>query len=219
MSDQTEGQGGAASARGDEQTAAGGGGRSGEGGTPENTSPQAAEETVGGRVRDAGVPPQREAGREEAGAAASGRTPDDSGTTQASAGEGTTRAAGEGTTRAAGEGTTRAAGEGAGETAGEGAAQTAGEGEGPAPLFGAEEGEGLRGHWEAVQAAFVDDPRAAVQQADALVVEVVEKLTSSFSSERSRLEAQWSEGEDVSTEDLRQSLRRYRSFFERLLRL
>jgi hypothetical protein len=212
MSDQTEGQGGAASARSGEQNAAAGGGRSGEGGTPENTSPQAAEETVGGRVRgDAGVPPQREAGREEDGAAASGRTPDDSGTTQASAGEGTTRAAGEGTTRAAGEG--------AGETAGEGAAQTAGEGEGPAPLFGAEEGEGLRGHWEAVQAAFVDDPRAAVQQADALVVEVVEKLTSSFSSERSRLEAQWSEGEDVSTEDLRQSLRRYRSFFERLLRL
>lgn len=204
MSDQTEGQGGAASARTGEETAAGSGGRSGEVGTPETTSPQAAEETAAAPERgEAGEPRQREVGREEAGAAASGRTPDDSGTTQTTAGDGTTRGAGEG----------------AGETAGEGAAQTAAEGEGPAPLFGAEEGEGLRGHWEAVQAAFVDDPRAAVQRADALVVEVVEKLTSSFSNERSRLEAQWSQGEDVSTEDLRQSLRRYRSFFERLLRL
>jgi hypothetical protein len=70
-----------------------------------------------------------------------------------------------------------------------------------------------------VQAAFVDDPRAAVHQADALVVEVVQILTTSFTDERSRLERQWSEGEDVSTEDLRQALHRYRSFFERLLRL
>jgi hypothetical protein len=63
----------------------------------------------------------------------------------------------------------------------------------------------------------VDDPRAAVERADALVVEVVQILTTSFTDERSRLEQQWSQGEDVSTEDLRQALHRYRSFFERLL--
>lgn len=88
-----------------------------------------------------------------------------------------------------------------------------------APLFAAEEGDRLRGEWEAVQAAFVDDPRAAVQRAGALVSEVVQNLTESFTTAQSRLEQQWSQGEDVSTEDLRQALHRYRSFFERLLRL
>ena len=97
--------------------------------------------------------------------------------------------------------------------------QSAGRDDGQAPLFAAEEGDRLRGEWESVQAAFVDDPRAAVQRADALVSEVVQNLTESFTTAQSRLEQQWSQGEDVSTEDLRQALHRYRSFFERLLRL
>jgi hypothetical protein len=97
--------------------------------------------------------------------------------------------------------------------------QSAGRDDGQAPLFAAEEGDRLRGEWEAVQAAFVDDPRAAVQRAGALVSEVVQNLTESFTTAQSRLEQQWSQGEDVSTEDLRQAFHRYRSFFERLLRL
>jgi hypothetical protein len=99
------------------------------------------------------------------------------------------------------------------------AQQPAGRDDSQAPLFAAEEGDRLRGEWEAVQAAFVDDPRAAVQRAGALVSEVVQNLTESFTTAQSRLEQQWSQGEDVSTEDLRQALHRYRSFFERLLRL
>ena len=97
--------------------------------------------------------------------------------------------------------------------------QSAGRDEAQAPLFAADEGDRLRGEWESVQAAFVDDPRAAVQRANALVSEVVQNLTTSFTSAQSHLEQQWSQGEDVSTEDLRQALHRYRSFFERLLRL
>jgi hypothetical protein len=92
-------------------------------------------------------------------------------------------------------------------------------GEGRAPLFAGDERDRLGDQWGAVQAAFVDDPRAAVQRADALVVEVMQILTTSFTDERSRLEQQWSQGQDVSTEDLRQALHRYRSFFERLLRV
>jgi len=38
-----------------------------------------------------------------------------------------------------------------------------------------------------------------------------------FSEERKNLEAQWERGGDVSTEDLRVALQRYRSFFARLL--
>lgn len=38
-----------------------------------------------------------------------------------------------------------------------------------------------------------------------------------FAAERATLEDQWGKGDNVSTEDLRQSLKRYRSFFDRLL--
>jgi hypothetical protein len=74
-----------------------------------------------------------------------------------------------------------------------------------------------RNRWREVQGCFVDEPRAAVQKADELVSEVIRHLTEGFGSERSRLEQQWGESRDVSTEDLRQALRRYRSFFDRLL--
>ena len=84
-------------------------------------------------------------------------------------------------------------------------------------LFAEDELSGLRSRWDDVQAAFVDDPKKCVQEADALVAEVVEQLTTGFSAARSRLEAQWARGEEASTEDLRLSLKRYREFFQRLL--
>jgi len=71
--------------------------------------------------------------------------------------------------------------------------------------------------WKDIQAEFVDDPRKAVQDADALVVELTQRLAQTFASEREQLESQWAGGDDVSTEDLRRSLRRYRAIFERLL--
>ena len=71
--------------------------------------------------------------------------------------------------------------------------------------------------WEKIQAGFVDEPRESVEQADALVANLMQRLASSFAEERKHLESQWDEGDDVSTEDLRVALTRYRSFFERLL--
>jgi hypothetical protein len=71
--------------------------------------------------------------------------------------------------------------------------------------------------WSDIQSGFVDEPRRSVEQADALVAEVIQSLTETFSGERQRLESQWSAGENVSTDDLRTSLQRYRSFFHRLL--
>jgi len=84
-------------------------------------------------------------------------------------------------------------------------------------LFPDEELLGYRTRWEAIQTGFVDQPRAAVEQADALVSQVVTRLTEVFTRERSTLEGQWMKGDDVSTEDLRIALTRYRSFFHRLL--
>jgi hypothetical protein len=90
-------------------------------------------------------------------------------------------------------------------------------GEGFAPLFDEGNLGDLRSRWSGVQTGFVDDPRRAVQQADELVAEVMKQLAEVFAKERSNLESGWSKGNDVSTEDLRVALRRYRSFFDRLL--
>lgn len=84
-------------------------------------------------------------------------------------------------------------------------------------LFADDELAGLRARWDAVQAGFVDDPKDCVQKADGLVADLVQQLTTGFGQARSRLEEQWGRGEQASTEDLRVALKRYRSFFERLL--
>ncbi len=85
------------------------------------------------------------------------------------------------------------------------------------PLFSQEEAGELRAKWDALQASFVDEPRRVVEQADSLVATTMKRLAEIFAAERGNLEGQWDRGDDVSTEDLRQALRRYRSFFGRLL--
>jgi hypothetical protein len=85
------------------------------------------------------------------------------------------------------------------------------------PLFEAADRDRFGESWTSIQAAFVDDPRDAVKEADTLVAELMQRLAETFSAERSRLESQWDNDEDVSTEDLRIALQRYRSFFDRLL--
>ncbi len=74
-----------------------------------------------------------------------------------------------------------------------------------------------RQRWTAIQSEFVDEPRSSVEQADGLVAEVMQRVAQGFSQERSKLESQWERGDDISTEDLRQALQHYKSFFQRLL--
>ena len=85
------------------------------------------------------------------------------------------------------------------------------------PLFSSEEAKDFRARWDAIQVGFVDEPRQAVQHADSLVAGAMKRLAEMFAAERAKLEGQWDRGDDVSTEDLRLALRRYRSFFGRLL--
>jgi hypothetical protein len=85
------------------------------------------------------------------------------------------------------------------------------------PLFSADEARELRGKWDGVQVGFVDEPRQAVEEADRLVAATMKRLAEVFAEERQKLEHQWDRGDNVSTEDLRLALRRYRSFFGRLL--
>jgi hypothetical protein len=85
------------------------------------------------------------------------------------------------------------------------------------PLFSDEAERELRTQWQGIQTGFVDEPRRTVEQADKLVAQVMQQLAQSFSDQRKGLERQWEQSDQVSTEDLRVALRRYRSFFERLL--
>jgi len=85
------------------------------------------------------------------------------------------------------------------------------------PLFAQNESEDFRRRWTDIQAAFVDEPRQSVENADSLVAAAIKRLAEMFARERSSLEQQWAQGGDVSTEDLRVALQRYRSFFDRLL--
>jgi len=84
-------------------------------------------------------------------------------------------------------------------------------------LLPTEHAEDYRRRWKDVQQGFVDEPRRAVQDADTLVAEVMSRLSEVFSRERAGLEEQWARREEVSTEDLRVALQRYRTFFDRLL--
>jgi hypothetical protein len=79
------------------------------------------------------------------------------------------------------------------------------------------ESEQLRARWNEIQNKFVDEPRVAVQQADTLVTDVIEKITQVFINSHTSLESQWNQGNDVSTENLRKALQHYRSFFNRLV--
>jgi hypothetical protein len=87
------------------------------------------------------------------------------------------------------------------------------------PLFEEDASRKFRSRWLTIQSKFVDDPKDSVKQADDLVADIIKNVTMSFADRRVSLEKQWNSGEDISTEDLRVALKRYRSFFDRLLTL
>ena len=88
---------------------------------------------------------------------------------------------------------------------------------GETPLLADDQASRFRGEWESIQTGFVDQPRQAVERADALVADLMQRLAEGFADERRELESQWDRGDDVDTEELRLALQRYRSFFGRLL--
>ena len=83
-------------------------------------------------------------------------------------------------------------------------------------LVPAERAEDYGSRWDALKGDFVDEPRRAVRQADELVGELLDELQRLFADQRRNLE-QGFDHDRASTEDLRLALRRYRSFFDRLL--
>jgi hypothetical protein len=86
-----------------------------------------------------------------------------------------------------------------------------------APLFTQQAATDFRSRWDRVQRSFVDNPQEAIRAGDELVAQVISSLAETFSNQRSQLEAELKQTDQSSTESLRLALRRYRSFFERLL--
>lgn len=76
--------------------------------------------------------------------------------------------------------------------------------------------ERFRDRWPAVQGAFVDDPKAAVAEADRLVAEVIHEVEQRLTRRRQQIQGQWTGGES-DTERLRQFIHGYRALFHRLL--
>src|SRR5512141_1057625 len=75
-------------------------------------------------------------------------------------------------------------------------------GDRPMALLSPDDADGFRARWDSIQTGFVDEPRHAVEQADALVAELMKRLAEVFSDERGQLEDKWGQDRDVSTEDL-----------------
>ncbi|WP_234388649.1 hypothetical protein [Streptomyces sp. AS58] len=84
-------------------------------------------------------------------------------------------------------------------------------------LLPSEDEESFHARWHEIQNEFVDDPREAVRAADMLVADVMQTMAATFAEHKQDLEGQWNRGEEANTEDLRMALRKYRSFFNRLL--
>ena len=83
-------------------------------------------------------------------------------------------------------------------------------------LIEPERAESYNSRWKELKGEFVDDPRRAVRGANELVGEVLDELEELFRRQRTDLE-HGLDSEQATTEDLRQALGRYRSFFDRLL--
>ncbi|MGC1211033.1 MAG: hypothetical protein WA890_07170, partial [Micromonospora sp.] len=86
-----------------------------------------------------------------------------------------------------------------------------------ATLFEAQTAQGFRDRWRDVQLRFVDDPRAAVGEAQSLVEEAIEALSTALQAQKSKLGSWQESGGSADTEQLRVAVRGYRDFLDRVL--
>ncbi|MCZ7435759.1 hypothetical protein O7598_05075 [Micromonospora sp. WMMC241] len=85
-----------------------------------------------------------------------------------------------------------------------------------ATLFAPDAAQGFRDRWRDVQLRFVDDPKAAVGEAESLVEEAIEALSTALREQRTKL-GTWQESGSSDTEQLRVAVRGYRDFLDRVL--
>ncbi|WDZ84978.1 hypothetical protein [Micromonospora cathayae] len=86
----------------------------------------------------------------------------------------------------------------------------------PATLFDAGTAQGFRDRWRDVQLRFVDDPKAAAGQAQGLVEEAIQALAAALAAQKNEISG-WQDAGSADTEQLRQAVRGYRDFLDRVL--
>ncbi|MDG4795920.1 hypothetical protein [Micromonospora sp. WMMD1082] len=87
---------------------------------------------------------------------------------------------------------------------------------GAATLFDDTTAQGFRDRWREVQLRFVDDPQAAVGEAQSLVDEAMQALSAALTEHKNKLGG-WQEAGSTDTEQLRVAVREYRDFLDRVL--
>ncbi|MEH0845421.1 hypothetical protein V6U81_23810, partial [Micromonospora sp. CPCC 205711] len=85
-----------------------------------------------------------------------------------------------------------------------------------ATLFEPAAAQDFRDRWRDVQLRFVDDPRAAVGDAQSLIEEAIEALSAALSAQKQKLGG-WQDAGSADTEQLRMAVRQYRDFLDRVL--
>ncbi|GLI00031.1 hypothetical protein [Phytohabitans aurantiacus] len=85
-------------------------------------------------------------------------------------------------------------------------------------LWGDDTAQSFRDRWRDVQLRFVDDPQGAARDAQSLVDDAVQSLTTALTSQRDELGG-WSSTDGNDTEQYRVAVRQYRDFLDRLLGL
>ncbi|MEU8155918.1 hypothetical protein AB0B94_19850 [Micromonospora sp. NPDC048986] len=86
----------------------------------------------------------------------------------------------------------------------------------PATLLDADTAQGFRDRWRDVQLRFVDDPQAAAGEAQSLVQEAIQALSSALAAQKNTLGG-WQDAGSADTEQLRMAVRNYRDFLDRVL--
>ncbi|WP_410822093.1 hypothetical protein [Micromonospora sp. 050-3] len=86
----------------------------------------------------------------------------------------------------------------------------------PATLLDTDTAQGFRDRWRDVQLRFVDDPQAAAGEAQSLVEEAIQALSSALAAQKSTLGG-WQDAGSADTEQLRMAVRNYRDFLDRVL--
>ncbi|MFG3640607.1 hypothetical protein ACGF3C_10110 [Micromonospora sp. NPDC047762] len=86
----------------------------------------------------------------------------------------------------------------------------------PATLLDTDTAQGFRDRWRDVQLRFVDDPQAAAGEAQSLVEEAIQALSSALAAQKNTLGG-WQDAGSADTEQLRMAVRNYRDFLDRVL--